>query len=298
MRSFFAAQAIVAFMVAAFLNPLGSLAEEPDKAAEVVRQKRLEALLARLDQFQIEAAQPAEPAKESVVLHRGKQPILRWSNPVRDFVNDGLVFLFLDGERPRCVVTVWARSPEARLESGEVWCEFVSLSAQPLVCQRAGRPLWTPKGGGLTEQLFADAPPPAERPAQRLVQMRDLARRFQATSYKLDDPHELRLLTQPLYRYQSAPAGILDGALFSFAEGNDPEALLLLEAAREGAGKPPQWRYTLALATSYRVSVRLDDREIFSALPYWKNPRTPSDPYHEINDGPFTLGDARQAPRP
>jgi hypothetical protein len=286
MRAF---SGVIACVAALLLNPVASLADDPAKPDDL-RQKRLETLLSRLDQLKMEVLKPEAPAKNAVALQRGKQPILRWSNPVRDFVNDGLIFLFLEGERPRCVVTAWARSPEASLESGEIWCEFISLSAEPLACRRDGRDLWTPKTGGLTEQSLAGAPPPAERPAQRLVQMRDLARRFQATSYKMDDPNELRLLTQPLYRYQSDPAGILDGALFSFAEGNDPEALLLLEAVRGEAGQPASWRYTLARATSYRVSIRLGDREVFTALPYWKNPRTPSDAYHEINDGPFTLG--------
>ncbi|HZN36688.1 MAG TPA: hypothetical protein VFB80_22820 [Pirellulaceae bacterium] len=258
-------------------------AEDPVKPDEV-RQKRLELLLARVDEFQLEVA-----GQEGGQLKRGAQPILRWSNPVRDFLNDGVIFLFLERSRPRAIVTVWARSPEATLQSGELWREFVSLSAQPLACSRGGRVLWSPKTGGLVEQPVAGAPAPAGKPAQRLVQMREIARRFQATSYKMESPFELRLLTQPLYRYEDEAAGILDGALFSFAEGNDPEVVLLLEAMAGAGGKEAAWRYSLARMTSYRVVVRLDGREVFSAVPYWKNPRGPSDPYFEASDGPFTL---------
>jgi len=260
--------------------------DEPTKTDESLRQKRLKALEERLEQFRIETA--GDAGQE---LARGKQPILRWSNPVREFTNDGITYLYFAGERPRAVVTVWARSPEANLESGMVLREFVSLAGESLTCRRGERVVWSPKTGGLVDQALLGSPAPAERPAQRLAQMRDLARRFLATTYKMDSPHELRLMTQPLYRYEDKAAGILDGALFAFAEGNDAEALLLLEATADGV-KDRKWRYTLARMTSYRVVVRLDDREVFDAAPYWKGPRKPEDPYAEAEDGPFTLREA------
>jgi len=287
MQTSFALGAAIALFAAALLTPSTyGRADEPTRSEDSVRQKRLKLLQSRVDQFQIETAD-----QDRGELQRGKQPILRWSNPVRDFVNDGVTYLFFEGERPQAVVTVWARSPEANLESGEVLREFVSLSGKPLICRREDRELWSPKTGGLVEQTLADAPPPAARPAQRLAQMRDLARRFQATSYKMDSPNELRLLTQPLYRYQDEAVGILDGALFAFAEGNDPEALLLLEAVAGDDGKDSKWRYTLARMTTYRIAVRLDDREVFTANPYWTGPRKPDDPYVEAKDGTFTLRD-------
>jgi hypothetical protein len=129
---------------------------------------------------------------------------------------------------------------------------------------------------------------------RRLAQMRQTARRFQATSFKMGSPHELRLLPQPLYRYQAAERPILDGALFAFVEGNDAEALLLLEVST-GSRQEPVWHYTLARMTSYRVVVRLDDRQILDAAPYWSNPRSANDPYVEATDGPFTLETAAPA---
>lgn len=249
------------------------------------RQKRLELLLSRVDEFQLREAAPNGRA-----LRRGERPILRWSNPVRDFVNDGVTFLFLDGQRPRAVVTVWVRSPEASLTSGEAWREFASFSAQPLVCQRDGRTLWSPKSGQLVDQPLDDVEPPAPRPARRLAQMREIARRFHATWYKMGSPNELRLLTQPLYRYQDADRKILDGALFAFVEGNDAEALLLVEAT-SGHGMQHGWQYSLARMTAYRVVVRLDERSVFDVAPYWRAPRAPDDPYMEANDGAFALGE-------
>jgi hypothetical protein len=178
---------------------------------------------------------------------------------------------------------------EEDLKKGELWREFVSLSARPLVMRRGSQTIWSPRGATVADQPLADAPDPQTARTRRLAQMRDLARRFQATSYKMDSPFELRLMPQPLYRYEDQAAGILDGALFAFAEGNDAEALLLLEAAASDDGKSHAWRYTLARMTAYRVVVRLDDREVFAVTPYWRGPRSPSDPYVEASDGPFAL---------
>ncbi len=278
------AAAFACLVSVALACPTLQRAEEPARPPDSLRQKRLELLSSRVSEFEIQAADDAERK-----LIPGEKPILRWSNPVRDTLNDGVIYLFFEDVRPRAVVTVWADSPNSDLASGKLWREFVSLCGEPLVCRRGGTVLWLPRTGGLVDQMLADAPPPAARQALRLTQMRELARRFEAANYKMDSPNELRLLTQPLHRYSGKTADVLDGALFAFVEGNDPEVLLLLEAVAADGGKSHVWRYTLARMTSYRVSVNLDGREVFTADPYWKNPRAPSDPYAEAADGTFSL---------
>jgi hypothetical protein len=256
--------------------------DDPATTADPLRQKRLELLQARVDELHFALAGHDE--KE---LTRSKQPVLRWSNPVRDFVNDGVAFLLLDGERPRALVNARVRGREAPLASGELLHEFASFSPDPLTCRRNDRTIWSPKTAALVEQPLLDAPLPAARPVQRLAQMREQAARFVATQFKSDSPTKLRLLTQPLYRYQDKAAGIVDGALFAFVEGNDPEALLLLEAAA-AEGKDCAWRYTLARMTFYGVSVKLADREVIDFEPL-RTVTENSAPYHEISDGKFTL---------
>ena len=51
----------------------------------------------------------------------------------------------------------------------------------------------------------------------------------------------LRLLTQPIYKYETADSG---GALFAFVEGTDPEVFLMIEARTVDAGSV--WHYALA----------------------------------------------------
>src|SRR5687768_16597116 len=202
-----------------------------------LRQQRMELLESRTAELDLRFSD-----KDAEPLSRGKSPILRWSNPVRQFVNDGITCLWLEGSRPVAVVTCWARSMEEDLKKGELLHEFVSLSARPLVMRRGNQVIWSPRAATVADQPLSGAPEPQKARTRRLTQMRELARRFQATSYKMDSPFELRLLPQPLYRYEDQAAGILDGGLFAFAEGNDAEVLLLLEAAANDDGKSPAWR--------------------------------------------------------
>jgi hypothetical protein len=263
---------------------------QPSGEEETLRRRRMELLESVAADFEIRKNEEGvEP------LARSKAPILRWSNPVRDFVNDGLVFLWLDGKRPEAAVTVWARSLEADLRQGELWRECVTLSARPLVLRREEQLLWSPQPAAVVNQPLPDADAPQATPSRRLIQMREIARSFQATTYKMEAPHELRLLPRPLYRYSDEEAGVLDGAMFAFVEGNDAEALLLLEAATDSGRIPAAWRFTLGRMTSYRVVIRRDDREIFDVAPYWKAPRSPNDPYVEAKDRPFSLGQEEES---
>lgn len=120
--------------------------------------------------------------------------------------------------------------------------------------------------------------------------MGQLARRFRIVMKEAatNRPSELRMMSRRIYRFAAEKAGIIDGALFAFAEGTDPEALLLLEAAR-GVGDSPRWQYTLVRMTSRPLEAELDDRPIWSARSYWDNPRDPSDPYIDIIRGTYAL---------
>ena len=78
---------------------------------------------------------------------------------------------------------------------------------------------------------------------------------------------ELRLLPQPLYRYESTDPDVLDGALFTFvtSAGTDPEALLLIEARKPSPTDSPIWHYAPARFTDLQLSVRHKGNEVFTA---------------------------------
>lgn len=215
-------------------------------------------------------------------------PVLRYTNPVRSSTSDGTIFLWLDGQRP---LAICAYSVRHITPPPTVNFEFSSLVNQPLQCLRHGKMIWQPGRGGLCDQAVPDAPIPSVKPTQRLVEMRAIARRFEAEFLKENTRTQLRLLTQPTYRFQAPEQGTLDGGLFAFVEANDPEMMLMLEARTAGKDGGAQWRYTLARVSSLEMSVRLDGKEVFAPPNYWRNPRTLADPYIEAFDGEFRVED-------
>jgi hypothetical protein len=54
---------------------------------------------------------------------------------------------------------------------------------------------------------------------------------------------------------------VLDGGVFAFVQGTDPEILLSIEAA----GKEPQWRFAAARMQNCAVWVNLDGRPVWRA---------------------------------
>jgi hypothetical protein len=254
-----------------------------DADAPAARQARLDYLKSRA--AECELFQAGDRSKPLVLT---KEPLLRFSNPVRGLkLSDGATFLWLDGQRPLAVAT-WSLRGE-----GNVFREMTSLSAEPLSCVREERTLWSPKTGGQLNKLLPDAAAPLPNAARRLGQMRTLARRFSAVVHLPPDETiitELRLLSQPIHRYRQETPEILDGALFSFAEATDPEALLLLEACRGKSEGEYEWRYSLARMTSVRLIVRLDDKECWSVTNFWRSPKSPDDPYVEAADGKYPAG--------
>jgi hypothetical protein len=120
---------------------------------------------------------------------------------------------------------------------------FNTFSVEALTAAHGEQVFWRPAGRKQEEFLsIPEAPDPAKTRAARLTQMRRLARRFSATSGGTgrDEELALRLLPQPVYRYDQESDAVFDGALFTFVTGTDPELLLMIEARRRGTES--QWQ--------------------------------------------------------
>jgi hypothetical protein len=115
---------------------------------------------------------------------------------------------------------------------------------------------WEPSESGLVIKELPEAPKPAATAAARLAQMRQLMRRFVAKELFKKELIECRLLGQPIDRYQSEAEMIIDGAIFAFANGTNPEIGIVLESDGE------RWNYGILRLTSAEASVTLDGREI------------------------------------
>jgi hypothetical protein len=92
--------------------------------------------------------------------------------------------------------------------------------------------------------------------------MRDIAADFSAIDYfgSKQSKEQLRLLRQPVYRY-SEKGRILDGGLFIFALGTNPECCLLLEAYQDNQAL--RYRYAVAPMSIYQLEVSYKDRLVW-----------------------------------
>src|SRR5205807_6890138 len=126
------------------------------------------------------------------------------------------------------------------------------LSNERFAVARGDAVPWHPQKPGLEFKLVDDAPAPADSAVQRLTQMRAIAQKFQADDdFEGKSRWELRLMAKPLQRYGKPDSEILDGALFAFVHGTDPEVFVMVEA-RSAQGKY-RWHYGLAPMTAYAV---------------------------------------------
>ena len=224
---------------------------------------------------------PDDPAAPIV---RADKPLLLWSNPIRK-TTAGAVYLFTSDGRPQAAVCIYP-TPDG-LDH-----EWHSLAERPIIAQRDGVIVWQP-ATGIERHPLSQTRPPAASPTVRLREMRSLARRFEAQITPPNkSPSPLRLLAAPLYRDPPAAEGgeVIDGAIFAFVLGTDPEVLLRIEARdraadaseRGGPGEPSaQWFYSLARMSMVPMQVKLDDQVAWSTG--WSR-RDPTQTYHTITD--------------
>lgn len=192
------------------------------------------------------------------------EPLLRFTNAVSGLKAGGFFVWKTEAGRPMV-------GAQAFLTADDLWLhEFQSLAPTVLQATREGKMIWEPKQAGVDVRPVPRAPPPAANAVQRLVQMRELARRFGASDdfEGRERPDELRLLAKPLARFGAADAETLDGALFTLAHGTDPELLIVLEALQ--SGQEYQWHYSLAPMTGYALKATLDDQPVWEVP--WRRP--------------------------
>ena len=210
------------------------------------------------------------------------EPALRWTNPVRE-TDGGLVFLWLGQGRPEAVSCFYRVRFEGRLVETH---EFVSLAPVGLTATLRGQTVWSPPGPGLEPRPIPGAPRPAATPAERLRQLRALAREFHVSVDVDAVPTELRLLPQPVARFgegdakATADAGGAsrppDGALFGFVLATDPEAWLVIDE-RPGSGGPA-WHYAFARMSNRSLTARHRDQPVWE-VPHDRDDNNPRKPF-------------------
>ncbi|HLQ44743.1 MAG TPA: hypothetical protein VK137_08450, partial [Planctomycetaceae bacterium] len=141
--------------------------------------------------------------------------------------------------------------------------EFHSLSLDEIAGKYESQEVWRPTQPGVVFAPVPDAPTVVATPAGRLSQMRQLARQFTARSVDREGLKlELRQLAQPVYRYEveKDAADLLDGALFVFVQGTDPDVWLLLEAVCPAGQPAARWQFAVARMNSIEITVEHNGR--------------------------------------
>jgi hypothetical protein len=215
---------------------------------------------------EVEAYSLAVESAPKKALELKKEPIFEWTNPIRENLQQGVVFLWLRDGRPAALGCIFS-APHARLSGRKISHEFHALDREKLLVSRPDAlNEWKPQAG-LARKELPDAPAPAATRTARLAQMRELAREFSGHEINSEGKRgELRLLPAPLYRYPAAESGVLDGALFALVStvGTDPEVLLLLEARKEG-GKT-QWEYACGRFSNWDLHIQREGKEVWSSI--------------------------------
>jgi hypothetical protein len=204
-----------------------------------------------------------ERGKPEVTLHA--EPLLRWNNKVvRE--DDGMLFLWTEGNKGRPVATA-----QFFLQETQWHHEFQSLSADRFIAHSEGKDArgwtWEPSRAGLTFERADRIGPPADSANARLRQMKSIAERFTASVDQdgtFANPEQLRLLTTPVYRYSANAQGILDGAMFAYVQGTNPEVLMLIEADAT-ALEAKVWRYGFARMSCFFLRVHQGGQLVWNA---------------------------------
>lgn len=240
----------------------GDPAEEPKKLNDLIEKS-----VNWYDILPEEGAAPLTPV-----------PVIRWRNVVRGQEGEAMMVVWSHNGRPIAMASLYPWD-------GKMCHEFDSLSrGNQLVARDKDRVIWSPEAAGVEFKDVPKAPKPAKTPAERLRQMKAIAEGFKATmtGWQADnsDQEALRLLPRPLHRYDFTNAKdpdpkVLDGALFAYVQGTDPEVVLVLEAI--GTAEKAEWQFAFARATSAGLEVRAGDDVVWTAKkhPANRDPKLP-----------------------
>lgn len=235
-------------------------AESADDATAVEIRKRWQSLYEkRAESLSVSFA---DSSQRTVRLQ--PQPLLTYSNPVRNVQGHGSVFLWTESGRPVLIAAFWSAAEPSQPGTRRLSREWHSLVPDTLDVNISAKVAWRSTGPGIEWRRVKDADEPSKSRALRLTQMRRMMSRVRAEIETGES--ELRLMSQPIYRYPEG-AGVLDGAIFAFVMGTDPELLAVLEAQTGRDGRS-EWSLGFVHFTNAAVRAAIDGMEVYQA-PRW-----------------------------
>lgn len=204
----------------------------------------------------------SDRAKE---LELRKPPVLLYTNPVgARGLTHGAVFVWTYEGRSEVVGAIWSHANTPEPNQRKVSHEFHSLSAEPLTAERNGEVVWSTTHPSVQWITPVGVPQPAPSTFRRLTQMRNLAKELDATQEDQKDESEerLRLLPQPLYRYEQGSSTKNDGAIFAYCVVWDPELFVAIESRETERG--PTWIYAPIRFSHLTLTLHHRQKEVWT----------------------------------
>jgi hypothetical protein len=208
---------------------------------------------------------------------RIEKPLLFFGDSTRE--NDrGSVWGWAEKGRPVALVELYQNTND---RTNWVYA-ICNTSGGKLRANRRGAPWWRENNSASELKDIPSAPAPAADSPQKQRQLKLIAQKF--TGHQFWDPnnsrYELRRLERPLYTYRDEAAGVLEGGLFTLANGTNPEILFFVEARVDPNDKSKAtWQYAVGRLAHAELHMEYDGKEIFNAprgnqvsasnKPYW-----------------------------
>lgn len=258
-----------ALSVAALLTGLAG-AEDPPKKVDPddeIHHKAAEKVVAALE---VEA--PAGEKWEKVKRH--EKPLLYYGDPTREH-DRGSVWAWGDKGRPAVLMELFQDTSDR-----DLWVFVLcNTSGGKVRASVNGREWWKENESAAELKDIPGAPEPAADAVGRQRQLKALAGKF--TGHEFWDPNnsrfELRRLDRPLHSYRDD--SVLDGALYTLANGTNPELMLFIEARAGKEGAKPTWQFTTGRLAHAELHLLYDGKAVFEAprgtrisgsnKPYW-----------------------------
>jgi len=208
---------------------------------------------------------------------RIEKPLLFYGDSTRE--NDrGSVWGWADKGRPVALLELFQNvNDRAR------WVYTICNTSGKKVRARRGGTRWWQENDSASElKEIPSAPPPASDVVQRQRQLKQLAQKF--TGHEFWDPnnsrYELRRLERALYTYRDEAGGVLEGGLFTLANGTNPEIMIFIEArADPKENAKSAWQYAVGRLSHAELHLEYDGKEFFNSprgdrlsgpnKPYW-----------------------------
>lgn len=216
---------------------------------DMKKEVRLQWIIDQAAEYELQATYP------KVKLRREK-PVLRFNDNVSGVV-DAVLFVWMKDGRPEASASFWFN------KRGKKAHEFISLSRTKLEAKRNNAIVWATDQPGLDFKPVPKSPVPSASKSVRMSQMRQIARRCKAAETIVSREFNLRFLPQPMIRYEPKATQLLDGAIFNFAKGTNPEVLLVIEATVDSDGTK-QFEYAPVRMTSRECWLIMDNKKVWS----------------------------------